>query len=144
MKRVKELGFFKNIRQIREFEFGVFYYFDGLVIGEMKEGAELKWENAKKAVHASQDFFGNQVPIVYISNRVNSYSIVPTDWIKFYQNRHQLAHYAVVGQTQGSLASVVLERMFFKNSIVQFQDLEDAIKWGLEKVASFQFRQKTT
>jgi hypothetical protein len=133
MKRVKDLEFFKNIRQIREFEFGVFYYFEGLVISEMKEGVELKWYNAKQAVEASQDFFGKNAPITYISNRINNYSIVATDWVKFFKNRQQLANYAVVGQTQSSFASLVLERMFFKKSIVQFQDLEEAIRWGLSK-----------
>lgn len=134
MKRVKELDFFKNIRQIREFDFGVFYYFDGLVISEMKEGVVLEWEMAKLAVQAAQEVFGENQPIVYISNRINSYSVDPLNWVKFYKNRHQLAHYAVVGPTQGSFASIVLERMFFKNSIVQFQNLDDALLWALSKL----------
>lgn len=134
MKRVKELDFFKNIRQIREFNFGVFYYFDGLVISEMKEGVVLEWEMAELAVEAAQEVFGENQPIVYISNRINSYSVDPLNWVKFYKNRHQLAHYAVVGRTQGSFASIVLERMFFKNSIVQFQNLDDALLWALSKL----------
>jgi len=109
MKRVKELEFFKNIQQIREFSFGVYYFFDQLVIAEIKEGADLKWDNAHQAVKASQSFFGKNTPVVYISNRVNSYSVLPADWIKFFKNRHQLEYYAVVGKTQSSFASLVLE-----------------------------------
>ncbi len=134
MKRVKELDFFKNIREIREFEFGVFYFFDGLVISEMKKGIVLEWEMAEKAVLAAQEIFRKNQPIVYISNRVNSYSVNPLDWVKFYNHRHQLAHYAVVGRTNGSFASAMLERLFFKSSIVQFEDLGDALQWGLGKL----------
>lgn len=89
MKRVKDLHFFNSIRQIREFDFGVFFYFDGLVISEIKKGTEFKWEHAKQAVEATEDYFGENAPVVYISNRVNTYSIVATDWFKFLNNRQQ-------------------------------------------------------
>ncbi len=134
MKRVKDLDFFKNIRQIREFEFGVFYYFDGLIISEIKEGVVFHWKFAQKAVFAAKEFFGDHARLVYISNRVNNYSVVPKDWVKFYKNRHQLTHYAVVGHTESSFTSLLVERMFFKNSIIEFDDLEDAIAWALTKL----------
>lgn len=118
MKRVRELDFFKNIREIREYKFGVFYFFDKLVISEMKQGIVLDWEMAEKAVLAAQEIFGENSSIGYISNRINQYTVDPLNWIKFYKNRHQLTHYAVVGQTKSSFASLVLERIFFKDSIV--------------------------
>jgi hypothetical protein len=136
MKRVKDLDFFKNIREVREFEFGIFYYFDGLVISEVKEGVVFGWDMAEKAVRASREIFGADKPIAYISNRINKYYVLPKDWAKFYKNRGQLSFYAVVGQTQGSFASLVLERMFFKNSIRQFSDIEKAIAWSLTKIDS--------
>ena len=135
MKRVKDLDFFKNIREVREFEFGVFYYFDGLVISEMKEGVIFGWEMARNAIRAAHEIFGADKPIAYISNRINNYYVLPADWRKFYKNRHQLSFYAVVGKTHGSYASYMLERMFFKNSIEQFNDIEKAIAWSLNKIA---------
>ena len=134
MKRVKDLNFFKNIREVREFEFGIFYYFDGMVISEVKEGVVFGWEMAQKAVRAAHEVFGVNKPIAYISNRINNYHVLAMDWAKFYKNREQLISYAVVGQTHGSLASLVLEHMFFKNSIQQFSDIEEAIKWSLTKI----------
>jgi len=134
MKRVKRIPFFKNIKEIREYQFGTFYFFDGIVISEMNEGVTFEWNMAKKAIEAAQDIFGEDMPIAYISNRINNYHIVPTDWSKFYANRNQLSFYSVVGQTKGSFASLVMERMFFKNSIKQFTDLEEAITWSLSKI----------
>ncbi|PIB28836.1 hypothetical protein BFP77_09050 [Maribacter sp. 4U21] len=134
MKRVRELPFFKNIREVREFDFGIFYYFDGLVISEIKDGVIFDWKMAEKAVIAAQEIFGENAPIAYISNRINNYTVSPTDWIKFYNNRNRLSFYSVVGSTQGSFTSLVLERMFFQNSIHQFTDLQQAIDFSLAKI----------
>lgn len=133
MKRVKDIPFFKNIKEIREYQFGTFYFFDGLVISEINEGITFGWDMAQKAIKAARELFGEDMPIAYISNRVNAYHVVPTDWSKFYKNRNQLIFYSVVGNTKGSFASLVMERMFFKNSIKKFIDLENAIEWSLEK-----------
>ncbi len=134
MKRVKDLQFFKNIREIREYEFGIFYFFDGLVISEMKEGEIFDWSIAQKIIGVAKEVLGKDKPVAYISNRINNYSVVPTDWLKFYKHRHQLEFYSVVAYNQSGLASLVLEKMFFRNKIRQFTNLEDAIKWSLNEV----------
>lgn len=134
MKRVRDIDFFENIKEIREFEFGVFYYFDGLVISEMKEGVVFGWKMAEKAIGAAREIFGDKMPIAYISNRINRYYVIPSDWIKFYRNREQLQFYAVVGETTGSFVSVILERLFFRNSIRKFINLEEAVQWSLNKI----------
>ncbi len=134
MKRVPEIPYFKNIKEIREYEFGKFYFFNGLVISEVNKGVVFGWDMAQKAIEAARDIFGDNMPIAYVSNRVNDYHVVPTDWAKFYTNRNRLSFYSVVGNTKGSFSSLVMERMFFKNSIKQFSDLEEAIRWSLSKI----------
>ena len=134
MTRVREISFFNNIREVREFDFGIFYFFDGLVISEIKEGVVFEWEMANKAVRALKEIYGVNFPIAYISNRINNYSIASSDWVKFFNNRHQLSFYSVVGNTQGSLTNIVLERMFFQKTIHQFTDLEKAIEFSLAKI----------
>ncbi|WP_222982808.1 hypothetical protein [Flagellimonas meishanensis] len=136
MQRVKQLAFFKKIKEIREYQFGTFYFFDGLVISEINEGVTFGWEMAKKAIDAAHEIFGEDMPIAYISNRVNNYHVVPADWVKFYSHRHQLDFYCVVGNTKGSFASLVLERVFFRNSIRQFSELDKAVEWSLGKIKS--------
>ena len=136
MKSVKEIDFIKNVKQIHEFDFGVFYYFDGLVISEMNDGVVFRWKMAQKAIKAAHEIFGENKPIAYISNRINSYYVVPTDWIKFFKNRHQLNFYSVVGFTKGNVLSLYFERLFFRNSIRKFTDLEEAIDWSMEKITS--------
>ena len=134
MKRVTDIPFFKNIREVREYQFGKFYFFDGLVISEMNKGVTFDWNMAQKAIKDAQLLFGDSLPFAYISNRINDYHVVPTDWSKFVRNRHHLDIYCVVGKSKTSFASVVLERMFFGKSIRKFNDLEEALVWILPKI----------
>ncbi len=134
MKRVLELDFFKNIREVREYEFGIIYFFDGLIISEINEGEVFDWSIAERIIDAAHQILDSDKPIAYISNRVNNYSVVPTDWLKFYRNRHKLEFYSVVAYNKSGLASIILEKMFFKDNIRQFTDLENAIKWSLSKI----------
>ena len=71
MKRFMELDFCKKIREIREYEFGVFYYFDKLVISEIKEDILFQWKMAEKTIMAAPEIFGKGSSLVYSSNRVN-------------------------------------------------------------------------
>lgn len=134
MKRVADIPFFKNIREIREYEFGKFYFFRGLVISEIKGGIVFDYDMATRAINAAHEIFGEDMPIAYISNRVNEYDVAAKDWVRFFSNRNQLDFYSVVGTTKASFAGLVLERMFFKNSIKQFTDLEEAIAWSVDKI----------
>ncbi|MBO0320906.1 hypothetical protein J0X14_01245 [Muricauda sp. CAU 1633] len=138
-KTVREIDFFRNIREIRECDFGVFYFFDGLVISEIKEGVVFNWSMAKKIIGIAYEILGEDKPIAYISNRINNYSVVPTDWLKFYKNRHDLEFYSVVAYNKGGLSSIVLEKMFFRENIRQFSDLETAIKWSIGKISDKEF-----
>ncbi|MFS4466344.1 hypothetical protein [Maribacter sp. 2210JD10-5] len=133
MTSVREIDFYKNVRETREFPFGTFYYFDSVVISEINEGVVFNWEMAKVALDAAQEIFGDEKPLTYISNRINSYSLIPTDWLKFYKHRHRLLRYCVVGNSASTLSSILLEKMFFKDSLRQFIDLETAIEWSLDK-----------
>ena len=69
----------------------------------------------------------------YISNRINSYSLYPQDWIKFFKNRHQLTCVAILSEDSKRLSSSVLEKLFIKTQLKKFSDLDEAINWVKEK-----------
>ncbi|MEH6512152.1 hypothetical protein [Maribacter arcticus] len=134
MKRIKELELLNQIREIREFDFGIFYFFKkGIIISEMNKGILFRWEDGSKVVTAAENIYGLEIPIIYIANRINNYLCSTVKLAKVFQNRHKMAFYGVVGQTTGSRASLLLERFFFKNFIIQFKDLDDAVLWTVEK-----------
>lgn len=135
MKRVREVGYFKNIRQIHEFEFGIFYFFDGIVISEINEGVIFTFKMAEKIIKTAHEIFGSNAPITYISNRVNTYYVMPFHWLKLYRETKNIYCFSVVGKTKGSFLSLLMERLVFNKSIPTFTDLEEAITWSLLEIA---------
>jgi hypothetical protein len=132
MKRVRQLELFNQIREIREFEFGVFYFFKGgIVISEMHQGAKFKWESAKKAVYAAQEIYEKDIPLIYIANRVNKYHVAPFEWFKFYKNRFDMQHIASVGRLKTNVFSLMLKQLIFQKRIKNFTDLDQAVDWAL-------------
>ncbi|SIQ06412.1 hypothetical protein [Maribacter ulvicola] len=131
MKRVRELELIKQIKEIREFEFGIFYFFKGgIVISEMHEGAQFKWKNAKKAVYAAQEIYNKDVPLIYIANRVNRYHVPTLEWFKFHKNRFDMQHIASVGSLKVHIFSFIIKRLIFPKRITIFTNLDDAVNWA--------------
>lgn len=113
-----------------EFPFGNFFIFEKFVVGEVAEGVHFNWSKAQLVIDGVYDFFGtSDINVAYISNRVNSYSVQPKDWMEFYKERHKLSSLAVVGYNERGLMSVILENIFTVNSIKKFNSLEAAIQW---------------
>ena len=133
MKKVRDLELINQIREIREFEFGVFYFFKGgIVISEMHEGVLFRWDNAKKAVYAAQEIYDDHIPLIYIANRINRYHVAPFDWFKFYKNRFDMQHIAAVGPLKGHALSMFLKKLIFPKRIKRFVDLDKAVAWATE------------
>ena len=99
---------------------GVFYFCTDYIISEIKEGITFNWETAQQVIELAYAHYGREAKISYISNRINSYSLVPQYWLKFFSARHTLLSFAVVTYTKAGLMNVVLEKMFFKSKIKRF------------------------
>ena len=109
---------------------GNFYFLDGMVISEINEGITYSWEEAKKVIQAVHKFYGPNISVCYISNRVNNYSVKPSDWLKFYKNNNVLNGYAVVTKSEQSWFNALMEKVFSAVEIKRFEDLYEAIEWA--------------
>ena len=115
-----------------EFEFGNFYIFEEYVIGEVAEGVHFNWSLAEQVIHSVYDYFGTKdIKVAYISNRVNSYSVQPKDWMQFFKERHLIKCIAVVAYNKLGWMSVVLEKIFSNAPIKKFKDMDSAIDWAI-------------
>ncbi len=112
-------------------ESGSFYFFEKYIIAEIDEGVHYDWEAAKKMVDKAYEHYGEEPKVAYITNRVNSYSVDPQDWLKFYKERHHLEAYAIVAYNRIGLMNVVLEKLFSQTRIRKFSHLDDAVEWVL-------------
>ncbi|NJB72598.1 hypothetical protein GGR42_003089 [Saonia flava] len=132
MMHVKNSPFYKEAIQEINYPFGDFYLFENFVIGEIKADIVFTWaDHGQKVVEELTDLYGeNGKGLVYITNRVNSYSVVPSDWINFYKLSYQLKGYAVVSYSSKGLLNSFLEKIFMRNTWHSFEKLENAISWA--------------
>lgn len=109
---------------------GNYYFFDCFVIAEINAGVTYSWEVAKKVIDVVEEFYGKNAAIGYVTNRINDYSIKPTDWLKFHKNNHKITCYAIVSNTKQGIFNAAIENLFLKDVTVErFTDLHDAINW---------------
>ncbi len=119
-------------REKLTFDSGNFYIFDTYVIAEIAEGYHFDWPSAKVVIDAVYEHFGTKdIKVSYVSNRVNSYSVQPKDWLNFFKERHKIRCIAIVAYSQGGVMSVVLEKIFSKAPMRKFSNLDDGVDWAI-------------
>jgi len=134
MNSIKSTHLYNNVLKELTYSFGNVFIFKGYVISEINEGIIFTWEHhAKQIVDDVSTFLstdGNDV--VYISHRINSYTVKPNDWLKFFTHSYGLKGYGVVGYTQGSVLNTVIENLFFNKKIKRFNSIDAAIQWATD------------
>jgi len=83
LKSLKDSPFYCEAINEIVYDFGTFYLFDGFIVAEINEGVVFTWEDhAKKATEEILDLYDSDGRnIIYISNRINNYSVMPSDWV---------------------------------------------------------------
>lgn len=132
MEHVKNSPFYHEAIQELNYPFGNFYLFESFIVGEVNEGVVFTWEyHAKMIVEEVSNLYENNgKDLVYISNRVYSYAVKPSDWLKFYKSDFKLRAYAIVSYTSRGALNTIVEKLFMKNRIKSFENLTDAITWS--------------
>ena len=109
-------------------ESGNFYIFEKFVISKISRGVKFNWEIAKEVIEEVYSFFGTkQIKVSYISNRINSYSLYPQDWLQFYNNKNHLEALAIVTYNKIGLTNILLEKLFVQSTLKKFESLEGAV-----------------
>ena len=131
MQFVKDSIFYKEAIHILNYPFGNFYLFEKFVIGEFKEDVVVTWDDhAKILVEDLTSLYDhNGENIVYITNRVHSYAVKPSDWLKFYKSDYRIKGYAIVSYTPRGVLNSLIEKLFIKSKFRSFESLQDAIDW---------------
>ena len=113
--------------------FGKFYFFENFVISELYEGVHFDWKKVKILSDLMMNHYGGANNLIYLSNRVNSYSIEPQSWLKFDKKYHLFNASGIIAYDNRGGLSVVLERLFSKEKIKRFRRLKDAIEWAIKQ-----------
>ncbi len=129
MQSIKDSRFFREAFQELNYSFGDFYLFEHFVVAEIKKDIVFNWkEHAKTVVEDLSDLYEQDgKDIIYISNRINDYSVVPTDWIHFFKFSYSLKGYYIVSKNGKAMQNTLLEKLFFKSKMQTFNNLDKAI-----------------
>jgi len=103
-----------------------------VAIIEIAEGISISYENGIETFRRLLSIVGDK-PWVYISNRVNSYSLDPNDY-KHLNEIPTLKAIGVIQYKRSIETALELEKMFVKKPFKTFEDLDDAILWALERI----------
>jgi hypothetical protein len=122
--------------QVIPFEIGVAYFFNDYIYCEMNEGVLVSFEAIADLIAGAKKYYGSK-DFGYISNRKNSYSVVPTDYEKL-KTISNLKAIAIICENKIGAQNTKIEKMFFQEQFETFDNFEDAILWikGILKKAS--------
>ncbi|WP_412984498.1 hypothetical protein [Pontimicrobium sp. IMCC45349] len=131
MKSVKHTELYKEALIELNYDYADVFVYEGFVIVEFAEGLVFNWDDyGQTMVKDVCDYLDtNGGDLVYISHRINNYSVKATDWMKLYSLNYDVRANAVVGYKPNSFLTTVIENLFLKNKIKRFNSLIDAVNW---------------
>ncbi|PHS68298.1 MAG: hypothetical protein COB12_00140 [Flavobacterium sp.] len=103
-----------------------------VAIIEISEGTSIGYENGIQTFKRLLSIIGDK-PWVYISNRVNSYSLDPNDY-KHLNEIPTLKGIGVIQYKRSIETALELEKMFVKKPFKTFDNLDTAIEWALKRI----------
>ncbi|WP_303319151.1 hypothetical protein Q4Q34_16490 [Flavivirga abyssicola] len=114
-----------------EMPFGIFYFCEKFIIAELHTGIHFDSCKLELVFKEIIEFYGKDAKLDYISNRVNSYSIDPHNWIKI-EPYNIIKKSAIVFYNDMMYINTSLEKMFSKVKIQTCLSLDEAIEWVLK------------
>lgn len=122
--------FYKELKPLKlELPFGKYYFFDNFLISEIAEGIHFDWSKAEKLIVEIIKFYGKNVQVGFISNRINHYSVDPQNWVKLEKKHTFIAASAIVIYNNSNFMNASIEKQFAKKSIKRCRSLAEAIDW---------------
>ncbi|GAA4955542.1 hypothetical protein GCM10023314_31600 [Algibacter agarivorans] len=131
MISVKQTDLYSEVLKELNYSFGDIFIFDGFIVSEINQGVNFSWNNhAKQIVDDVSCFLGTDGrDLIYISNRINPYAVVAMDWLKFFKNHYYLKGYYVVSDNKFGIMNLMVEELFFRNKIKNFNSIYSAVNW---------------
>ena len=110
----------------------VYVYNKNILVVEVHEGVNLSYASAASLLFKGLLVLKNR-PWVYVSHRVNSYSVVPTDY-EYLHKINTLKALSIVVPTGTDPSTTAIEQIFCRKPFKLFNNgLEEAMQWA-EKI----------
>ncbi|GAA0871139.1 hypothetical protein GCM10009117_02840 [Gangjinia marincola] len=132
--KISDTHYKKKILHHVRLKTGDYYFFKNFIVSEVHEGVQFDWAAGEELLYHVYEFYGGSVRVGYISNRINSYNVVPRDWLKFYKEHGEgVLCTAIISYNGISVKNFLLEKIFMAGKVKHFDNLTSAIEWVKEK-----------
>lgn len=120
----------EKLKEIHHLDFGTIFFLDNTVVTELNEAINYDWEKSAQVISLAEKFYGKDFYIHYIANRINDYSVVAQNWLKFFDQNRKLRSFSIVTYGITGTTNIAIERLFYKEGkIHHFTDLTEALKF---------------
>ena len=102
--------------------------YDKYLVVVMNEGVNITPKHNKVLVEVTKTHF-SKTSFVYITNRINSYSVDPKIYLETAKIKN-LKGLAVVSNNYKAKGNAQIEKMFFNKPFEIFANLENAFSWA--------------
>ncbi len=116
------------MKETLTFDFCDMTIYDNYLVVVIKEGINIKPKYNDVLVEVADTYYPNK-PFVYITHRINSYSVDPKIYYKIV-NIKNLKGFAVVSNNYLAKVNAQIEQRFFTKPFEIFTDLKDAFEWA--------------
>lgn len=116
------------IEKIIDIEFCTLKFSDNYMITIVKEGIHIDESHNEILINIAEEHYQGK-PFVYITYRVNSYSVNPNIYTKT-SLMNNLLGFAVVSLDYNAKNNAQIEKLFLKKPFEIFSNLEDAYVWA--------------
>ena len=110
-----------------KFDFCDMFIYDNYTVVVMNEGVNITPEHNDILINVVDTYFKGK-KFVYISHRLNSYSVDPSIYFETSKIKN-LAGFAVVSNDYKAKSNAEIEKLFLDKPFEIFNTLEEAIEW---------------
>lgn len=114
----------------KTFSVGRFMFYPNYIVGEFNEGVHVTKKNCIEPLRMAQEMYGTEIPLVYISHRLHSYSMDPVGYKEVSEMFPNFKGFAIVSENRYRRMLAKLEKLFIKKPIAVFYDLDNAFVWS--------------
>jgi hypothetical protein len=104
-------------------------FYKNYVISEVNEEAVFSHSQFMEVVNRCREYYVEK-KFVYISKRINNYSVDPTVYLKLEEIRKNLIGIAIVSNKVSSINMAEFEKTFSKVDFKIFLELDEAAEWA--------------
>lgn len=126
---IKDITNTKEPQATYHIDIGTLTVFDTYIVAEFKEGLAIGFDNGREMLGIIYDHFGDSGNFGFICNRVNAFSIIPTDLYQLDELFTNSPKIAIINYSTLGRLIAEYERTYWPFPIALFDDLRDGIIW---------------